>query len=166
MAGTSVGGTLLLAIACGPSPPAAVARTTAERATTRAYDGAPPPIPHDATSEACTACHDEDGDVIAGIGVAPASPHGPVAAGGAMTRCRQCHVPVATRAVFVASSFTGLPQGPWRGRRATPGAPPTIPHALQLREHCLSCHAGPASRIEIRTTHPERARCRQCHVPE
>ena len=157
---------LLMIAGCSAPAPVAVARTTGERATTRAYDGAPPPIPHDATSAACTTCHDGDGATIAGIGVAPASPHGVEAALGAMQRCRQCHVPVATTATLVASVFTGLPQGPWRGGRATPGAPPTIPHTLQLRENCLSCHAGPASRVEIRTTHPERARCRQCHVPE
>ncbi len=68
--------------------------------------------------------------------------------------------------VLVASAFRGLPQGPWQGGRATPGAPPTIPHTLQLWENCLTCHAGSASRVEIRTSHPERPRCRQCHVPE
>jgi cytochrome c-type protein NapB len=115
---------------------------------------------------ACTSCHDEDGSAIAGVGVAPASPHGAAAATGAMSRCRQCHVPAQSRGVLVASVFTGLPQGPWRGARATPGAPPTIPHTLQLRQNCLSCHAGPAARPEVRTSHPERARCRQCHVED
>jgi nitrate reductase cytochrome c-type subunit len=67
---------------------------------------------------------------------------------------------------MVASRFNGMPQGPWRGGRFYEGAPPTIPHPLQLRENCLACHAGPASRPEIRTSHPERARCRQCHVPQ
>ena len=114
----------------------------------------------------CVTCHDEDGAQIDGVGVAPASPHGEAAAAGAMQRCRQCHVPVETVALFVASRFTGLPQGPWKGGRATPGAPPTIPHTLQLRENCLACHAGPAARAEIRTSHPERVRCRQCHVPD
>ena len=47
-----------------------------------------------------------------------------------------------------------------------PASPPTIPHTLQLRENCLACHGGAASRVEIRTSHPERPRCRQCHVPE
>jgi cytochrome c-type protein NapB len=155
-----------LAIACGGSDTTAVARSTGERATTRAYDGAPPPIPHEAAIGACVTCHDDDGSAIDGVGVAPASPHGAAAAAGAMQRCRQCHVPGETRAIFVSSRFTGLPQGPWKGRRATAGAPPTIPHTLQLRDNCLACHAGPAARAEIRTTHPERVRCRQCHVPE
>ena len=152
--------------ACGsPGPVPAVVRATGERALGRAYDGAPPTIPHDAAIGACVTCHDADGTAIDGIGVAPASPHGEMAA-GAMRRCRQCHVPAMTRTLLVASRFTGLAQGPWRGSRATPGAPPTIPHPLQLRGECLTCHAGPGARAEIRTSHPERTRCRQCHVPD
>lgn len=150
--------------ACGTDE-SAVARTIAERASGRAYDGAPPTIPHEIAG-ACTTCHDDDGSEIAGVGVAPASPHGPDRLAGDMGRCRQCHVPMVTEASFVASRFKGLPQGAFRGGRATPGAPPTIPHTLQLRENCLSCHAGPAARVEIRTTHPERVRCRQCHVTQ
>jgi cytochrome c-type protein NapB len=150
---------------CSETPTAAVARSTEQRAAGRAYDGAPPTIPHDVQTSACTTCHDEDGSAIAGVGVAPASPHG-VAATGAMSRCRQCHVAETVRAVFAGSVFTGLPQGRWRGARATPGAPPTTPHTLQLREACLACHAGAAARPEIRTSHPDRVRCRQCHVPE
>jgi cytochrome c-type protein NapB len=141
-------------------------RSTVERALGRAYDGAPPTIPHDAAIGGCATCHDADGLAISGVGVAPASPHGEAAAAGAMRRCRQCHAPVSVTTSYVASRFTGLAQGQWQGQRATPGAPPTIPHTLQLRGECLTCHAGPAARAEIRTTHPERARCRQCHVPE
>lgn len=160
-------GLTALAVACGPAAPAeAVARSTGARAAARAYDGAPPTIPHDAAIGSCVTCHDADGTAIAGVGVAPASPHPAESMAGAMQRCRQCHVPVATGALLVASRFTGLAQGPWRGSRAMPGAPPTIPHPLQLRGECLSCHAGPGARAEIRTTHPERVRCRQCHVPE
>ena len=33
-----------------------------------------------------------------------------------------------------------------------------------IDQNCLSCHTGPGSREEIRTTHPERTRCMQCHV--
>ena len=144
----------------------AVPRSTGERALGRAYDGAPPTIPHDATIGSCVTCHDDDGTAIAGVGVAPASPHGEAAASGAMRRCRQCHAPVEAPEAFVVSRFIGLAQGPWRGTRASLGAPPTIPHTLQLRGECLTCHAGPGARAEIRTTHPERVRCRQCHVPD
>jgi cytochrome c-type protein NapB len=159
--------TALTVAACNSSAPApAVPSPTGQRALGRAYDGAPPTIPHDAAIGACVTCHDADGAAIDGIGVAPASPHGEAAAAGAMRRCRQCHVPVAGRALVVASRFTGLAQGPWKGGRAAPGAPPTIPHTLQLRGECLTCHAGPGARVEIRTSHPERTRCRQCHVPD
>jgi cytochrome c-type protein NapB len=158
---------VLVLAACGsPAPTPATPRSTGQRAQARAYDGAPPTIPHDAAIGACVTCHDGDGTAIDGIGVAPASPHGAAAASGALRRCRQCHVATTTETLLVASRFTGLAQGPWRGSRATPGAPPTIPHTLQLRGECLACHAGPGSRAEIRTTHPERTRCRQCHVPD
>lgn len=162
----AVAGGLGLAACGAPSPAAAVLRSTGERALGRAYDGAPPTIPHDAAIGACVTCHDADGAAIDGIGVAPASPHGADAASGALRRCRQCHVPATTQTLMVASRFTGLAQGPWRGSRATPGAPPTIPHSLQMRGECLACHAGPGARVELRTTHPERVRCRQCHVPD
>ncbi len=156
-----------MAVACGGGDAdRAVSRSTEERALGRAYDGAPPTIPHEAGSGSCVTCHDADGSVIDGVGVAPASPHGDLAAAGAMRRCRQCHAPQEARALLVASRFTGVAQGPWRGSRATPGAPPTIPHTLQLRAECLACHAGPGARAAIRTTHPERVRCRQCHVPD
>lgn len=166
------GAVMLIAIAivttaCDVAQPrVGVARSTGERAAGRAYDGAPPTIPHEVGSGVCVACHDADGADIAGIGVAPASPHEPTTADGVMRRCRQCHVPQLGRTVWVASRFSGLPQGPWRGRRASATAPPLMPHALQMRGQCLACHAGPGSRAEIRTTHPERTRCRQCHVPE
>ena len=51
------------------------------------------------------------------------------------------------------------------GLRLHDRAPPTIPHKTFMRENCVACHAGPAAREEIRTSHPERRRCRQCHVP-
>lgn len=161
----------LLAVVCAAGcgserTTTAVPRSTGARAAARAYDGAPPTIPHEAQVGACTTCHDGDGAAIDGIGVAPASPHGEAGADGAFRRCRQCHVTQTTGAAFVASRFVGLPQGPWKGSRATPGAPPRIPHTLQLRGECLSCHVGPGARAELRTTHPERTRCRQCHVPE
>ena len=155
----------MAAAACGGAEAETLARTTVERAAARAYDGAPPVIPHAIAGE-CTTCHDDDGSEIAGVGAAPASPHGHERMAGDMRRCRQCHVAASASGLFVASRFNGLPQGPWRGGRFYDGAPPTIPHSLQLRENCLSCHAGPGSRVEIRTSHPERVRCRQCHVPQ
>ena len=34
-----------------------------------------------------------------------------------------------------------------------------------FKKNCVACHDGPGAREEVRTTHPERWRCRQCHVP-
>ena len=60
------------------------------------------------------------------------------------------------------NTFAGiLRAGP--GLRAMPHAPPTIPHTLQLRTDCLSCH-GLIARPGLRTTHPWLQNCVQCHV--
>jgi cytochrome c-type protein NapB len=133
------------------------------RAARRAYDGAPPTIPHPDPGAACSACHDGDGQAV-GAGFAPASPHVRTPEEGATLRCRQCHVFVTTERAFVDNDFIGLPQNLRPGGRATPGAPPTIPHRILMRETCVACHAGPGARPEIRSRHPERTRCRQCHV--
>jgi len=134
------------------------------RAERRAYDGAPPTMPHPDPGAECAACHDGDGQAT-GAAFAPPSPHVGTSEEAATRRCRQCHVFVATDGTFVDSRFVGLPQNLRRGGRATPGAPPTIPHRLQMRTNCVACHAGPGAREEVRTPHPERTRCRQCHVP-
>jgi cytochrome c-type protein NapB len=135
------------------------------RAARRAYDGAPPTVPHADFGANCSACHDAQGQSVTGVGFAPASPHTGTAKAGATARCRQCHVFAAGLGLFVASEFVGLEQDLRAGGRATPGAPPTIPHRTLMRENCVACHTGPGAREEIRTTHPERWRCRQCHVP-
>ncbi len=135
------------------------------RATRRAYDGAPPTIPHAPFGNSCDACHNSQGQSVSGVGFAPASPHEGTDKAGATVRCRQCHVFAAAEGVFVPSEFVGLRQDMGAGARATPGAPPTIPHRTLMRESCLACHDGPGAREEVRTSHPERWRCRQCHVP-
>lgn len=136
------------------------------RAVRRAYDGAPPTIPHAAFGMRCEACHNAAGQSVAGVGFAPASPHVDTERAGGTTRCRQCHVLVTSNDLFVASRFEGAAQDYLlSGGRATPGASPTIPHRMLMRENCVACHDGPGAREEIRTSHPERWRCQQCHVP-
>ena len=136
------------------------------RAERRAYDGAPPTIPHASFGMRCNACHNATGQSVAGVGFAPASPHVDTERAGGTTRCRQCHVFATTDRLFVVSRFQGVNQDPLlSGGRATPGAPPTIPHRILMRENCTACHDGPGAREEIRTSHPDRWRCRQCHVP-
>jgi nitrate reductase cytochrome c-type subunit len=156
-----------LAAACasgGDDATRLAARPAAERAALRAYDGAPPVIPHPPLGAACRACHTGAGLHVVGLGFAPPSPHGATPGLSAESRCEQCHVFRTTGAVLVASAFAGLPQEMRGGSRLYPGAPPVLPHPVFMREDCLACHGGPAARAEIRCSHPERAHCLQCHV--
>ena len=134
------------------------------RAKRRAYDGAPPTIPHQEMGADCTSCHNERGMEVEGLGFSPAMPHERTLGLSASSRCRQCHVYVTTTELFRESLFMGFAQDLRHGDRFYQGAPPVIPHPLQLRENCIACHSGPAAREEIRTSHPERPRCLQCHA--
>lgn len=161
----------LLTVGCGqrwvevPEVDGAVKSTASVRAARRAYDGAPPTIPHDDFGAACSACHDAQGISVEGVGYAPANPHAATPEIGQTARCRQCHVFVIEDELFVASNFEGLQQDLRPGGRLNSIAPPTIPHRTLMRGNCVACHIGPGAREEIVTSHPERARCRQCHVP-
>lgn len=163
-------GALLLAAGCGkgwvevPGRDDAVKSSASVRATRTLYDGAPPVIPHLPFGADCGACHDAQGIAVEGVGYAPASPHDDTERVGTTLRCRQCHVFASHDDLFVENSFVGLQQDMRPGGRLYPGAPPTIPHRTLMRENCVACHAGAGARAEIVTTHPERTRCRQCHV--
>ncbi|MCB9889771.1 MAG: hypothetical protein H6836_09365 [Planctomycetes bacterium] len=147
-----------------PGVPNAHKTVAASRAVRRAFDGAPPVIPHQSFGADCRSCHTGQGTKVDGVGFAPPTPHGEQV-DGAMRRCRQCHVFQIANDQFKPSEFVGLPQDLRHGRRLHPFAPPVIPHQILLRERCAACHTGPAAREEIRCSHPERVRCRQCHVP-
>lgn len=166
--------TALSALACGRAPDApqvavpghegSLKTTAALRASRRAYDGAPPVVPHEAFGVTCGECHGERGVEVPGLGFAPPMPHELTSGPGRFSRCAQCHVNRAADDEYVAGTFVGLRQDLRGGRRARAAAPPVMPHPVFMREQCLACHAGPAAREEIRTSHPERARCTQCHV--
>ena len=132
-----------------------------QRSDRRAYSGAPPTIPHDVeqlASDACLACHDL-GVAIDGKS-ADGMPH------PYLTNCQQCHVaasPMWEPRMEVASTFRGLAE-PSQGARAWEGAPPTVPHATWMRDNCSSCH-GIHGKEGLRTSHPERRSCLQCHAP-
>lgn len=138
-----------------------------ERAAGRAYDGAPPTIPHPidhSGDAACLACH-QTGMRIAGRR-APALSH------ETYTNCTQCHVEREAKrpwneldphAIPLNSSFEGF-RPAVEGSRAWDGAPPQMPHTSRMRENCASCH-GPHGPEGLRTTHPERLNCVQCHAP-
>lgn len=129
----------------------------------RAYAGAPPMIPHEVDahmrdSQSCNVCHEKGGFVAKYNAYTPRTPH------PEYKNCLQCHVQATVDNLFKESEWTSV-SAPALHRPMLPGGPPPIPHTLQLRENCLSCHSGPAAPLEIKTTHPERINCRQCHVP-
>jgi len=135
------------------------------RAARRAYDGAPPVIPHPSFNISCIACHTDQGMFVPEVGFAPAMPHLETPGLSRASNCRQCHVFRETEAVWIPNGFEGRAQDLRHGSRMYPHAPPVIPHPVFMREACLACHAGPAAREELRCSHPERLRCAQCHVP-
>lgn len=140
------------------------AQSLKEYYSRRAFPGAPPIIPHPLVSETgiggndCLQCHKNGGFVPKFDAYAPITPH------PEMLNCKQCHVPSKTTVNFKNTNWEKHPH-PQVGNQALIGSPPVIPHDLQMRENCLSCHAGPSTPTEIRVTHPSRVNCRQCHVP-
>ena len=160
----------LVAVGCSgemvevPGKEGQLKNAAAVRAERRAYDGAPPVIPHEDFLIQCTECHNDEGISVPDVGYAPPSPHGKTRGLSGRSRCRQCHVLGLTDDLFVDNAFAGLRQDLRTGGRLHAIAPPTIPHKIFMRENCAACHTGPAAREEVRTSHPERGRCRQCHV--
>jgi hypothetical protein len=166
--------------------PDAHPRTLATYRALRAYPGAPPRVPHGLTPDefrgtVCNTCHERGGYSPRFGAYVPLVPH------PELTSCLQCHatdialvgvaLPDSRRdalchqchsTVRTASSEHGVDWQPaaWPrvGGGAADGTPPEIPHDLQLRGNCLACHMGPAAVAEIRTSHPERSNCRQCHL--
>jgi len=133
------------------------------RASRRAFNGAPPVIPHavaDTNDAACYACH--------GGGIRIAGHKASVMSHPFLANCLQCHAPPPPsfhqREPEVESSFVGLP-APRSGQRAYPGAPPTIPHSRWMRQNCLACHGHQQGWAGMETTHPWRTNCTQCHAP-
>jgi cytochrome c-type protein NapB len=140
--------------------------SAAVRASRRAYDGAPPVVPHGKLGADCRNCHTGVGIEVPGVGYSPPNPHGATAGLSDRARCEQCHVYAETDGVFRASGWAGMLQDLRAGRRWSGGSPPVIPHRVFMRENCAACHTGAAAREEIRTSHPERIRCVQCHVEQ
>jgi cytochrome c-type protein NapB len=134
------------------------------RASRRAYNGAPPIIPHsiqNTNDAACYACH-SNGMQMAGLKASVMSHQ-------FLANCTQCHAspppaPFQTIDSEVATNFVGLP-APKAGQRAYSGAPPTIPHSQWMRQNCLACHGSPNGWAGMESTHPWRTNCTQCHAP-
>ena len=143
----------------------------AQRMARRAYDGAPPVIPHPVAQRQmseCPTCHQNG--IRFGALASPPFPHANYAS------CTQCHAMAEPTPPWgrgrseglepdprdVENSFVGH-QPPTQGARWTSIAPPAIPHNTWMRERCISCH-GPNGRNPLRSTHPQRQSCSQCHV--
>ena len=173
--------TALKAKATPPEPPAdrtvAWQQAADKRAERRAFDGAPPVIPHaveQRSAAACLSCH--------GQGQWIDNAFAPIMSHESRRDCLACHVEQSSR---LQSAPQPLPVGgsSWMGRtssrgdRAQPLGPPTIPHTPQqiawARENCLSCH-GPNGRPGLAftadsTAHRDsttNARCLSCHVQD
>ena len=148
-----------------------------DRLRTRAFEGAPPMIPHvieQQSAASCLVCHAMGMQMSGRVATKISHPH--------YSNCTQCHVesnaslpwltngqtsPDATGNIAERSlpvnEFAGmLRSGP--GQRAMSGTPPTIPHTTHMRGDCLSCH-GLVARPGLRTTHPWLQNCIQCHAP-
>ena len=114
---------------------------------------APPVIPHAVEKgTACTDCHGVEGSG------APALPHRFV------PNCTACHIEQTQAADFRPNRFEAEPERPGPNRATFKGAPPAIPHHLQMREHCVACH-GTDARPGVKHPHPERPNCTACHLP-
>jgi cytochrome c-type protein NapB len=165
--------------------PDAHPRTFATYRLLRSYPGAPPRVPHGLTAtefrtNRCNTCHERGGYSQRFGAYAPVNPHPewlaclqchatnnllvglPFPQASPDDACRQCHSGGPAR--FEEAGLDWRPAAwPSVGVRTVIGVP-AIPHDLQTRGNCLTCHMGPGSVAEIRTDHPERSNCRQCHV--
>lgn len=164
-----------------PTPNGRREDTLAYRERLRAFDGAPPVVPHpmhQTSSKVCLSCH-EKGRWIDTVYARPMSHPN-------WASCTQCHVQGDTTNLTLSadSYFHGLRSQ--AGARYMKGTPPAIPHSRvqveQTRVDCLSCHGkqawpglrfnldNPAHQIPEKslTNHEERGiinvRCQQCHV--
>ena len=139
-------------------------RTLSEYYSRRQYPGSPPYIPHkveepDLARVECLACHARGGWSEELKRHTPITPHPEQEA------CRQCHIAMTGKELFVDIDWRSVAT-PRLGRSELPGAPPPIPHTLQMRGNCIACHVGPGAVAAIRVEHPSRGNCRQCHVPD
>ena len=160
-------------------------RTLATWRNLRAYPGAPPRIPHGLTpgevlKGGCATCHERGGYSHRFDAYVPVTPHPemgiclqchvgdvklmaiPLPSTDPSARCRQCHAQGAMRWKDSSTTFKPLA---WPAlARVEKNTPPPVPHSLEMRGNCVTCHAAPAGVEELRTPHADRANCRQCHV--
>lgn len=128
--------------------------------TNRAYSGAPPTVPHEVEQlgrAECLECHRQGDAVGESARKASISPH------PELIFCAQCHVQKNADGLFLRNDFIGHTYR--LGLRGQPLGPLLVPHPFTMREDCLACH-GPNARLAgLKTTHPKRQHCVQCHLP-
>ena len=141
----------------------AAGRTLNQYYDRRQFLGSPPQIPHPNKVHGkkleCNMCHNDGGWTELLKRMTPVTPHPEQAS------CVQCHLWPVTDTLFKAIDWQSLPP-PRLGRSYLPGAPPPIPHDMQMRENCNACHVGPGTIAAIRMKHQWRGNCYQCHLPD
>ncbi len=154
-----------------PSHPHEFEAAIAARLDRRAYDTAPPVVPHSIDEQdprACLTCHAPGNARLIGDRLTPTISH------PSFQNCTQCHVPASGQhelsqtppsTIAVSSlenEFSGQ-QPIAHDEIAYENAPPVLPHPVWMRQNCLSCH-GEGRPSAIRTSHPQRQNCLQCHA--
>lgn len=129
----------------------------------RSHEFAPPIIPHptgrDMQNSSCLHCHEKIRKVSGRI--APLTPH------PEWSNCQQCHV--NSNVLSWPEKRTGELveiDSSEKSRRSQPEAPPVIPHSLEMKDNCSTCHQSKSPYTILQFSHPERSNCRQCHVLE
>jgi nitrate reductase cytochrome c-type subunit len=155
---------LVVVLLTGELGPIAWSQQGTGRSELRAFYTAPPVIPHELVDErdtgTCLVCHQSVVELEERVSVRTPHPE--------FTNCLQCHLRSVTPGWMtpkpsVETAWQGLEE-PTTGGRAHALAPPTIPHRLFLRDRCRVCHGLDHPNEAMRTPHPERWSCRQCHL--
>jgi hypothetical protein len=116
--------------------------------------GGPPQIPHAKEGRTdCLSCHEK------GVNGAPKFP--PDHAGRTNEMCVVCHQ-------FKPGAANATP-APTTAAGTTAGVAPAIPHTLEGRDQCLSCHqTGVGGAPKVPASHAGRTndQCKTCHQPK
>lgn len=141
--------------------PKAMAALTKARDAVRAYEGAPPVIPHEVEElgrRNCLSCHEYGNALNTETGkFAPITPH------PEQLNCKQCHVAVQTGDLFKTTSFKAM-RLEKRTEKLNPLGPPYIPHRVHDRSNCGICHLSESTDPLLVPDHGYRSNCLQCHV--
>jgi len=142
-----------------------------KRAKIRAYEGAPPVIPHTIVkgeTKYCLSCHEkgivfEKDAELMGVksAVAKITPH------PTWVNCFQCHVPQQDVKVFHKNTFKTFRLAHVANPEKTgeEPAPPMMPHQMENRESCTVCHFSKTADPSITPKHGMREGCEFCHQP-